>query len=193
MDNELNQNQNNNETNELTVGEDGKITMTQEELAMYLQRETDRRVTAAVRKTEAKSEQKIREAQKLAQMDEKQRYEAELEMREKAIAEKEKALALAENTNVASKILSEKGLSLQLAQFVVAEDAETMNERISVLEKAFKASVRAEVEKRIGTGAPQKPVAQDETLTKEGFKKLSLMQKQELYQTNPELYKQLTK
>jgi len=42
-----------------------------------------------------KADARVKEAQKLAQMNEKQRYEYELETREKAIAEKEKALALA--------------------------------------------------------------------------------------------------
>lgn len=179
-------------TTDYTVGEDGKVTMTQEELELLIQRKSDSRVTSALKKAEQKNAEKVKEAQKLAQMSEQQRYEHELEEREKAIAEKEKALALAENTNVASKILAEKGLSLQLVDFVVAEDAETMNDRINRLDKAFKASVRAEVEKRVGTGAPAKPSTPTEGLTKEQFNKLSLMEKQLIYQNQPELYKAMT-
>ena len=179
------------EENAYKVGEDGKITFTQEELDLLLQKEGDKRVTSALKKAEQKNAEKVKEAQKLAQMNEQQRYEHELEEREKAIAEKEKALALAENTNAASKILAEKGLSLQLVDFVVAEDADTMNDKITRLEKAFKASVRAEVEKRLGTGAPQKSTTNDEPLTKDTFNKMSLQQKQDLFKQDPELFKRL--
>ena len=188
---ELNKNTQTEETT-YKVGEDGKITFTQEELDLLLQKEGDKRVTSALKKAEQKNAEKVKEAQKLAQMNEQQRYEHELEEREKAIAEKERALALAENTNVASKILAEKGLSLQLVDFVVAEDAETMNDRINRLDKAFKQSVRAEVEKRVGTGAPAKPSTPTEGMTKEQFNKLSLMEKQLIFQNQPDLYKAMT-
>lgn len=83
-------------------------TFTQAEVDEMLQRETDRRVTAALQKAEKKNAEKIKEAQKLAQMNEQQKYEYELEQREAAIAQKEKALALAENKAEAAKILAEK-------------------------------------------------------------------------------------
>lgn len=167
-------------------------TYTQEEVDALLQKEGDRRVTDALKKQERKNADRVREAEKLAQMNEQQKYEYQLEQREKAIAEKERALSLAENKNEASKILAEKGLSLSLVDFVVAEDAETMNANITLLEKAFKASVKAEVEKRLGSSSPKKNLPPDEALTKEAFKKLSLSKQQELYRDNPDLYKSLT-
>lgn len=114
-----------------------------------------------------------------------------LEQREKAIAEKEKALALAENKNEAGKILADKGLSLSLVDFVVAEDAETMNSNIRLLEKAFKDSVKREVEKRLGSSAPKKNLPPDETITKEQAKKMGIRDRQQLLMNNPELYNQL--
>ena len=167
-------------------------TYTQEELDALLQRETDRRVTEALKKANRKNEEKLKEAQKLAQMNEQQKYEYELEQREKAIEEKEKALALAENKNEASKILAEKDLSLSLVDFVVAEDAETMNTNISLLDKAFKQSVKAEVEKRLGSSTPKKNLPPDQAITKDVFKKMSLREQAELSKNNPDLYKSLT-
>ena len=167
-------------------------TYTQAEVEELLQKEADRRVTMALQKQEKKNAEKVREAEKLAQMNEQQKFEYQLEQREKAILEKEKALALAENKNEASKILADKGLSLSLVDFVVAEDAETMNSNITLLEKAFKASVKAEVEKRLGSSTPKKDLPLDETLTKEAFSKMSLIKQQELARNNPELYKALT-
>lgn len=167
-------------------------TYTQSELDELLQKEGDRRVSEALKKAEKKNADKVREAQKLAQMNEAEKYQYELEQREKAIIEKEKALALAENKNEASKILAEKGLSLQLVDFVVAEEAETMNANITLLEKAFKASVKAEVEKRLGSDSPKKNLPLDQELSKDNFRKLSIMEQQKLAKSNPELYKQLT-
>lgn len=177
-------------TDTSTTGTETK-TYTQEEVDALLQREGDKRVTEALRKAERKNAERVKEAQKLAQMNESEKYQYELEQREKAIEEKEKALALAENKNEASKILADKGLSLSLVDFVVAEDAETMNDRIKVLDKAFKESVKREVEKRLGSSAPKKNLPPDETIIKEQAKKMTIIQRQNLLNSNPDLYKTL--
>ena len=183
----------NNETQvvETNEGQTEKTSYTQEEVDALLQRETDRRVTQALKKQEQKTEARLKEAQKLAQMNEQEKYEYELRQREKAIAEKEKALALAENKTEASKILSEKGLSLQLVDFVVAEDAETMKANIDLLDTAFKQSVKAEVEKRLAGNAPKKNLPLDRTITKEEFRKMSYSDIVALKNSNPELYRSL--
>ena len=177
-------------TDTSTTGTETK-TYTQEEVDKMLQSEVDRRITSALKKQAKSNEAKIKEAQKLAQMNESEKYQYELEQREKAIEEKEKALALAENKNEASKILADKGLSLSLVDFVVAEDAETMNDRIKLLDKAFKESVKREVEKRLGSSAPKKNLPPDETITKEQAKKMTIIQRQNLLNSNPDLYKTL--
>ena len=177
-------------TDTSTTGTEAKV-YTQEEVNMLLQRESDRRVSEALKKAEKKNAEKVKEAQKLAQMNENEKFQYELEQREKAIAEKEKALALAENKNIASKILADKGLSLDLVDFVIAEDAETMNSNIRLLDKAFKDSVKREVEKRLGSSAPKKNLPPDETITKEKAKKMSIIERQNLLTNNPDLYNQL--
>ena len=177
-------------TDTSTTGTETK-TYTQEEVDKMLQSEVDRRITSALKKQAKSNEAKIKEAQKLAQMNESEKFQYELEQREKAIAEKEKALALAENKNEASKILADKGLSLSLVDFVIAEDAETMNSNIRLLEKAFKDSVKREVEKRLGSSAPKKNLPPDETITKEQAKKMGIRERQQLLMNNPELYNQL--
>lgn len=177
-------------TDTSTTGTETK-TYTQEEVDKMLQSEVDRRITSALKKQAKSNEAKIKEAQKLAQMNESEKYQYELEQREKAIEEKEKALALAENKNEASKILADKGLSLSLVDFVIAEDAETMNSNIRLLEKAFKDSVKREVEKRLGSSAPKKNLPPDETITKEQAKKMGIRERQQLLMNNPELYAQL--
>lgn len=182
-----------NKTTETQEVEGQAKTYTQEEVDKMLQAESDKRVAQALKTQERKNAEKVREAQKLAQMNEQQKFEYELQQREQAIIEKERALTLAENKNEASRILAEKGISLSLVDFVVAEDADTMNANISLLDKAFKASVKAEVEKRIGSKAPTKDLPLDKTLTKKDFSKMSIAEQAKLYETNPELYSQLTR
>lgn len=191
MDENLNtQNTGVDTTDTSTTGTETK-TYTQEEVDKLLQSEVDRRITSALKKQAKNNEAKIKEAQKLAQMNESEKFQYELEQREKAIAEKEKALALAENKNEASKILADKGLSLSLVDFVVAEDAETMNSNIRLLDKAFKDSVKREVEKRLGSSAPKKNLPVEETITKEKAVKMGIRERQNLLNNNPELYKTL--
>ena len=179
-------------TDTSTTGTETK-TYTQEEVNMLLQRESYRSVREALKKAQKKNAENVKEAQKLAQMNENEKFQYELEQREKAIAEKEKALALAENKNTASQILADKGLSLSLVDFVIAEDAETMNSNIRLLEKAFKDSVKREVEKRLGSSAPKKNLPPDEAITKEQAKKMSIIERQNLLNNNPELFAQLFK
>lgn len=166
-------------------------TYTEEEVQELLQRETDRRVTSALKKAEEKNIAKIKEAEKLAAMNEADKFQYQLEQREKAIEEKEKALALAENKATATTILAEKGLSPILVDFIVAEDADTMDSNIKILERAFKESVKMEVEKRLGSNAPKKGLPLEQTLTKDMFRKMSLSEQSKLYNENPEIYKQM--
>ena len=160
---------------------------TQEEVDALLQQETDRRITSPQKKWEKKSKEKVREAQKLAKLSEQQRFQYELEQREKKIAEKEKQMALMENKAEASKALNERGISIALADFVVAEDADTMMGNIKILEDEFKKSVKLEVEKRLAGNSPKKNL-QSKGMTREDFSKLSFAKQTELLQENPELY-----
>lgn len=184
------------ETNAVETTEENESTeprtYTQEEVDKLLQSESDKRVTEALKKAERKNQAKVKEATKLAQMNEEQKYQYELEQREKAIADKERELALAENKATASQVLASRGISADLVSLVVAEDADTMNDNINLLEKAFKASVKAEVEKRLSTSTPKKNLPLDGTITQDQFRKMTLSQQANLYREQPELYKKLT-
>ena len=100
-------------------------------------------------------------------------------------------IALMENKNEASKILSERGISLELVDFVVAEDADTMKANIDLLDKCFKQSVKNEVEKRLSSSTPKKNLPLEKQIDREQFRKMSLAEKQQLQINNPELFSQL--
>lgn len=176
--------------------EEGSKTYTQEEVEALIQKEADKRVTSALQKqaekNAAETKAKMREAEKLAAMNEQQKYEYELEQREQKIKEKERELTLAENKAEASKILGEKGLSLDLVDLVVAEDAETMNANIATLNNAFDKSVKTEVEKRLGSSSPKKNLPPDQAVTREIFAKMGIAERQDLFDNNPDLYRELS-
>lgn len=157
-----------------------------------LQSEVDRRVSQAMEKAKRKTDAKVKEAEKLAKMNAEERYNYELEQREQAIAAKEKELAIAENKAAASAVLANNGLDAALVPLVVAEDAETMNDNINLLSKAFKASVKREVEARLATSTPKKNLPLNQELTRESFRKLSLTEQAKLYESNPDLWTKLS-
>lgn len=180
------------ESNAYTQAEE-KVTMTKAELDDLLQKSGDRRVSQALKTAEIKHQQKLKESEKLARMNAEEKFQYELEQREKAIEAKEKELALAENKNEASKILAEKGISLALVGFVVDESADAMNDKIKLLEAEFKKSVKEEVEKRLAGSSPKKNLPPDHVLDRESFRKMSLKDQMEVYKNNPQLYAELTK
>ena len=61
---------------------------------------------------------------------------------------------------------------------------------IKQLEKELNVSVQREIEKRLAGSTPAKVVSA-EGLTKEDFNKMTLSQQQQLYNSNPDLYKAL--
>lgn len=172
--------------------QEDKITMTQAELDALIQSKSDARVAQALKTVEKKNAAKVKEAEKLAQMSATEKYEYELQQREKAIEEKERELAMAENKAEASKILADKGLDLSLVDLIVSDSADTMNANIQLLDKAFKLSVKAEVDKRLAGSTPKKGLPREQTITKADFLKMSYSELMELKQNNPELYQSFT-
>lgn len=173
-------------------GQEEVKTYSEEEVARMLQVESDRRVSQALAKEQAKFKKQMDEAEKLRTMNEEQKAQYQLEQRIKEIEVKEKEFALKENRYEAQKIMAEKNIPLAFADFIVAEDAETMMANISLFEKEFRAAVRAEVDKRIASPAPKANIGVDTAITKEQFMKMTIAQQTELYKQDPELYKRLT-
>ena len=173
-------------------GQEEVKTYSEEEVARMLQVEADRRVSQALAKQQAKFKQQMDEAEKLRTMNEEQKAQYQLEQRIKEIEAKEKEFALKENRYEAQKIMAEKNIPLAFADFIVAEDAETMMANISLFEKEFRAAVRAEVDKRIASPAPKANIGMDTVISKEQFCKMTIAQQMEIYKQDPDLYKKLS-
>lgn len=167
-------------------------TYSEAEVQEMLQRETDRRVTAALKKQAASFNNKMAEAEKLRGMDEAQRKEYEYNKKVEELAAREREFTITQNKLEASKIMSEHGLPISFVDYIVAEDAETMMSNITSFETQWKAAIADAVQQRLASPAPKGANVAQTGLTKEAFKKMTLAQQSEIYRTNPELYKQLT-
>ena len=163
---------------------------TQEEMASMLQREADRRVSAALDKQKKDYEKKL----SLVNLDEKQREAAEKDMRIQELQEQLKMYNIEKNKSELKSVLGSRGLSPQFADLIeIGDDITEAQARIDTLDRLFKNAVADEVKKRIAGGAPKSGSFSTGDLTKEAFSKMTLGQKTELYNRDPELFSKFTK
>ena len=164
-------------------------TYTQEEVLALLQSESDKRVTAALKKQQAKYEKQL----SLSKLDGAERERAEKDSR---IAELEQMLAdmnTERNKSELKSVLANRGLSAEYADILaINDDIEASQANIDKLDKLFKAAVRAEVEKRLAGTAPKGNGGGNAAeITKEAAKQMNMAERQKLYNSNPELYNKL--
>ena len=171
----------------------GEKTYTESEVQALLQSESDRRVSSALKKQQKEFETKMAEAEKLKAMDENQRKEYEYTQKLQELEQREREFTVAQNKLEATKVLANRELPIEFVDYIVAEDADTMMENINTFERAFKAAVADAVAKKIASPAPKGGSVKQTGMTKEEFRKLSVAQQSELFRTNPELYKQMTR
>lgn len=175
-------------TEEVATDEVAEVkTYTQEEVLKLLQSEADKRVNQALEKQKKHYEKQL----SLSKLDDNERAKAEKENR---IAELEEQLAqfqIEKNRSELKSVLSARGLSAEFADIItISDDLELSQANIDKLDKLFKASVKAEVEKRLAGSAPKGNGSPAE-ITKDSVKKMSLAELNNLAKTNPELYKKL--
>lgn len=170
------------------TGAEETKTYTAEEVMALLQSESDKRVTAALKKQQAKYEKQL----SLSKLDGDERAKAEKDNR---IAELEEQLAqftIERNRSELKSVLSSRGLSAEFADIIaINDDIETSQANIDKLDKLFKAAVKAEVEKRLAGNAPKGNGANPAEITKESAMKMSMAELNELSVKNPELFNKL--
>ena len=162
-------------------------TYTEAEVKELLQREGDRRVSEALKKAERKQADKEREAAKLSRMDDIERERYENEKRAAELDAREAKLRCDENRAAASNILAKDQIDIAGVDLVVDGDAEVMNERIKLLRKVI-ATAKAQM---LAGNSPKKAPEQTEGITKEMFEKMSLADRQKLFDSDRELYNKL--
>lgn len=95
------------------------------------------------------------EWERQAKMTEDERVREASVKREKELADKEKALALRENTANAKELLAEKHIDTSMAKFIVTSDAEETMKNIEEFEKAYAKAIEAGVEDKLKGKTPE--------------------------------------
>lgn len=183
------------ETKNTSVNEEGVETpqeevktYTQEEVLALLQKESDKRVTEALKTQKKKYEKELT----LSKLDGEERAKAEKDSR---IAELEEQLAqfqIERNKSELKSVLASRGLSAEFADIIsITNDIEASQSNIDKLDKLFKAAVKAEIDKRLAGATPRGNGATSAEMTKDEAKKMSIADRQKLYNSNRELYNKL--
>lgn len=176
------------------------LNFTKQELDLYLQKESDKRVTSALTTAKAKWESEIgtkmdshlKDYEKRSQLTPEALKQLDLEEKFKLLEDKEKQYERMTKKMELNEILSKKGLSTVLSDFVYDEDMQIAEQKIATLEQLVLGMVNEQVERRISSTQPRASV-KTENLDRESFSKLSIADRAQLYNTNPDLFKQLSK
>lgn len=175
-------------TTEVETNQDEVKTYTQEEVMALLQKESDRRVTEALKKQATKYEKQL----SLSKLDDNERVKAEKDNR---IAELEEQLAqfqIERNRSELKSVLASRGLSAEFADIItINDDIEASQANIDKLDKLFKNAVKAEVEKRLAGNAPKGNGGAPAEITRETAKKMTMAELNKLAETNPELFNKI--
>lgn len=177
-----------NESVETTTQETTEKTFTLAEVEALLQKESDKRVSQALKTQQKKHEKEL----SLSKLDGNEREKAEKDNLIAELQEKLAAFEIERNRSELKSVLSSRGLSAEFADIVaIDEDIEKAQANIDKLDKLFKAAVKAEVEKRLAGNAPKGNNTSPAEITKETAKKMTLAEMNKLAADNPELFSRL--
>ena len=165
-------------------------TFTQEEVNEMI----SKRLQRERKDIEAKIEAERKQAEELAKLSEQEKASKLLEIKEKELNDKIRAFENERLLNETSKQLASKNLPIDFAEMLKGNDAEKTFENIQLFEAKFNEAVEKVVTERLRGNVPKTTTSSSvASITKEQFKKMDLMQRQELFNNDRELYNELTK
>jgi hypothetical protein len=188
-------NENTNVENEVVETETEEVVFTDAQkaaIAKLIQSESDRRTNQALAKQKKEYEKKL----SLASLDGAEREKAEKDSTIAELREQLAAFTIEKNRSELKSVLASRNLDPRFADIItISDDITEAQANIDLLDTLFKASVKAEVEKRLAAtgGAPKgNSTAITGEITKEQFKAMPLSKQAQIARENPELYKKLT-
>ncbi|MGM0217653.1 DUF4355 domain-containing protein [Enterococcus sp. AZ126] len=148
-----------NTTTEETVEATEKEQETNEPDKKYSDEDVNKIIDAKFAKWKAEQQKEQDEAKKLAEMDEKQKAGYEKEKLQAEIDNLRREKALAEMTETASGMVSDKGSkpTKEMLRLIVSEDAETTSNNVKTYLTSIEAErevIKADFEKRLGSKLP---------------------------------------
>ena len=186
----------NNVVEEVVV--EGGATTQEKEVKTFTQEEVDKMISKRLQRErkdiEAKIEAERKEAEELSRLSEQERQKKLFEKQVKEFEETKRAFENERLLNETSKQLASKNLPIEFAEMLKGNDAESTFENIKLFEAKFNESVEKVVTERLRGAVPKTTTTPNiASITKEQFNKMNLVQRQELYNTDRELYNELSK
>lgn len=137
------------ESNEEKAGEAQK--------KLYTDEDVDKLINRKFAEWQAKKDQEINEAQKLAEMNEQQKAEYKLDKLQKELDEYKNRETLSEMAKTARSILSEQNINIpdELVSVLVTTDADTTSANVKAFAKAFQSAVSQAVDSKISHREPR--------------------------------------
>ncbi|MCW6680875.1 DUF4355 domain-containing protein [Aerococcaceae bacterium NML130460] len=183
------------EVKEETVDTQQETTSTEK---TFTQAEVDKliadRVNRALKKAEKDAQAKADEAEKLRKMNAEQKAQYEAEKKDAKIAELEAQLSRQGLEKEASQMLSEHGLPVkeEVLAYVVRDNAEETKAAVNDFVAIVNDLADVKVQEMLKGKTPRRIENPGGTVTKEQFDKMTVSERNKIYNDNPELYEQLT-
>lgn len=124
---------------------------------LYTDDDVDKLINRKFAEWQAKKDQEINEAQKLAEMNEQQKAEYKLDKLQKELDEYKNRETLSEMAKTARSILSEQNINIpdELVSVLVTTDADTTSANVKAFAKAFQSAVSQAVDSKISHREPR--------------------------------------
>lgn len=163
-------------------------TFTLEEVTKLIQSEADKRVTQALAKQKKDYEKKL----SLSNLGENERQLAEKDNEINDLKTQIEELSQYRIRQGVMNELSARNLDPKLVDVIaLTNDEAELKTRIDTFETAYRAAVENAVKSRLSGSTPTRG-SSPTGLTRDEFRKMTLMQQQDLYKRDPETYKRLT-
>ena len=152
----------------------------------------NKRLAREKKDIEARIEAEKREAERLATMSAEEKAKHELEKKIAELEAREREIARKELENETSRQLKDLGISINATKFVLGENAETTHSNIKDFAN-FIEELKEDLKRELLKGKTPRTSSSvaSNVITKEQFKRMSYMEKMDLYNKDIELFNKL--
>lgn len=167
-----------------------KLEGNQAEFDRRIQKAINTAVSNAQKKWETLTDDKVSEAEKLAQMTGEQKEKYRADKAEKELADLKQQIALGDMAKTARKMLADENISIpdEIVMNLVCDDAEKTKAAVESFAKSFKYAVQEEVKNQLKGGTPRTG-SRDTGITKKQIMEIKdPIERQKMIAKNLELF-----
>ena len=167
-----------------------KMEGNQAEFDRRIQKAINTAVSNAQKKWETLTDDKVSEAEKLAQMTGEQKEKYRADKAEKELADLKQQIALGDMAKTARKMLADENISIpdEIVMNLVCDDAEKTKAAVESFAKSFKYAVQEEVKNQLKGGTPRTG-SRDTGITKKQIMEIKdPIERQKMIAKNLELF-----